>query len=355
MPAEEELSRARLALQRVLAKLRRAAPESARETLVQALCDGLRTIPVPLVGAFLARLAEDSLKPESVGPDLEDLLDRLEQMQGSDEQFAAGLEMLGADVDQLLGDLRAIRETQVGTAFRIARPRIDANWPISDNHISALLLNRGGGLVVLDEIRVEVERCSTDVRADLTVPAAPLNVIYLKATLDVGTPTYPLFELNDEPPHQFAQGLGAERLEIDLESRQNASYLLRLHLAYYDAEADADRELAWPQPPDAPIELRFPWAPGWRPDMELLNRDAVFDDIAARVEALASWFRDGGGPEELEPIGIPQYMATPYLLERLIAVLKQDALGGPFHHQELKTAIGRLEQALSGEGDGRRG
>ena len=52
-------------------------------------------------------------------------------MQSSDEQFAAGLETLGADVEQMLGDLRAIRETQVGTAFRIARPRIDANWPVS--------------------------------------------------------------------------------------------------------------------------------------------------------------------------------------------------------------------------------
>ena len=240
----------------------------------------------------------------------------------------------------------AIRETQVGTAFRIARPQIDANWPISDNHISALLLNRGGGLVVLDEVRVEVERCSSDIRPDLTVPAAPLNVIYLKATLDVGTPTYPLFELNGEPPHQFAQGLGAERVEIDLASRQNASYDLRLHLAYYDAEADADRELVWPQPPDAPIQLRFPWAPGWRSDMELLDRDVVFADVAARLEALARWFEGGGGPEELRAIGIPEYMATPYMLERLIAVLKQHALPGPVHDQELATAIGRLEQVL---------
>ena len=347
MHSEGELSRARLALQRVLAKLRRAAPESARETLVQALCDGLRTIPVPLVGAFLARLAEDSLKPDSVGPDLEDLLARLEQMEGSDEQFAEGLQVLGADVEQLLGDLRAIRETQVGTAFRIARPQVDANWPISDNHISALLLNRGGGLVVLDEVRVEVERCCSDIRADLTVPAAPLNVIYLKATLDVGTPTYPLFELNGEPPHQFAQGLGAERLEIDLASLQNASYDLRLHVAWYDAEADADRELVWPQPPDAPISLRFPWAPGWRSDMELLDRDAVFADVAARLDALARWFDDSGSQDQLKPIGIPAYMATPYLLERLIAVLKRDDLAGPFHHEELASAIGRLEQALS--------
>ena len=199
--------------------------------------------------------------------------------------------------------------------------------------------------MVLDEIRVDVERCSSDLRADLTVPAAPLNVIYLKATLDVDTPAYPLFELNGEPPHQFAQGLGAERLEIDLASRQNASYDLRLHLAYYDAEADADRELVWPQPPDAPIKLRFPWAPGWRPDMGLLDRDAVFADVAARLDALASWFEDSGGPDELEPIGMP-YMATPYLLQHLIAVLKRDALAGPGHVQELASAIGRLEQAL---------
>ena len=80
--------------------------------------------------------------------------------------------------------------------------------------------------------------------------------------------------------------------------------------------------------------------------MELLDRDAVFADVAARLDALARWFEDSGSQDQLKPIGIPEYMATPYLLERLIAVLKRDVLAGPVHHQELASAIGRLEQAL---------
>jgi hypothetical protein len=86
-----QFSRARVALQGVLRRLRASAPESARETLVVALCDGLRSIPVPLV--------------------------------------------------------------------------------------------------------------------------APLAVIRLQVTLDSGTTSFPLFALNNEGPHQFAQEPGAERLD----------------------------------------------------------------------------------------------------------------------------------------------
>jgi hypothetical protein len=37
-----QFSRARMALQRLLQRVKDAAPRSARETLVEALCDGLR-------------------------------------------------------------------------------------------------------------------------------------------------------------------------------------------------------------------------------------------------------------------------------------------------------------------------
>ena len=324
-----QFTRARAALQGVLQRLRAAAPKSARETLVAALCDGLRSIPVPLVGAFLARLAQDSLKPEHKGPDLEDVVRILEEMEQSDEAFREGLQRLGADVDELQRDLTAIRETQVGIEFRLARATVEHRWPALDHRIGALLVNRGGGLVVLDEIHLDVEGWSPLTRADLSVPAAPLAIIRLKATLDTGTASYPLFALNNEDPHQFAQGLGAERLEIDLDSRHNARYRLRLRLDYYDERADRQCELLWPAAGDPPIELDFPWAPGWGREMDLLDAQAVLADTEARLDAFAQWLDKDGDAEALAGIGIPEYQARPgFIREGFLRMIEAESTGG---------------------------
>ena len=308
-----------------------------------ALCDGLRSIPVPLVGSFLARLAEDALKPEHKGPDLDDLLRVLEEMEESDERFREGLQRLGADVEELQRDLAAIRDTQVGVEFRLARVTIERRWPALDHQIGALLVNRGGGLVVLDEVHLEVEDWTTLTRADLSVPAAPLAVIRLKATLDTGTASYPLFALNNEDAHQFAQGLGAERLEIDLDSRHNARYRLRLRLAYYDERADRQRELVWPAPGDPPIELDFAWAPGWRRDMDLLDAPAVLADTEARLDSFAQWLEQDGDPQELAAIGIPEYQARPgFIRDGFLRMVEARIAGHPQASPGLRALAGRL-------------
>jgi hypothetical protein len=341
--SDVQFSRARVALQGVVRRRRAAAPGSARETLVAALCDGLRSIPVPLVGAFLARLAQDSLKPEHKGPNLEDVVRILEEMEASDEAFRDGLRRLGADVDELQRDLAAVRETQVGVEFRLALATVEHRWPASDHQIAALLVNRGGGLVVLDEVHLDVEGWTTLTRADLTVPAAPVAVIRLKATLDTGTTNYPLFALNNEDPHQFAQGLGAERLEIDLDSRHNARYRLRLRLAYYDERADQQRELVWPAPADPPIELDFPWAPGWRRDMDLLDAGAVLADTEARLEAYAKWLEQDGDSSELAAIGIPEYQARPgFIRDGFLHMIEARIAAHPQASAGLRALAGRL-------------
>jgi hypothetical protein len=346
MPTDEpgvQFSRARTALAGVLQRLRASAPKTARDTLVAALCDGLRSIPVPLVGAFLARLAQDSLKPEHNGPDLADVVRILEEMEQSDEAFRDGLQRLGADVDELQRDLTAIRETQVGVEFRLARAAVERRWPSADHHVAALLVNRGGGLVVLDEVHLEIEGWNTLTRADLTVPAAPLAVIRLKATLDTTKISYPLFALNGEGPHQFAQGLGAERLEIDLDSRHNARYRLRLRLAYYDERADRQGELLWPTAADQPIELDFPWAPGWRRDMELLDAQVVLADTEARLDAFAQWLEDDGDAEALKTIGIPEYQARPgFIRDGFLRMLETQIGGHPQASAGLRALAGRL-------------
>jgi hypothetical protein len=341
-----QFSRARVALQGVLRRLRASAPKSARETLVAALCDGLRSIPVPLVGAFLARLAEDSLKPEHKGPDLEDVVRILEEMEQSDEAFRDGLQRLGADLDELQRDLTAIRDTQVGVEFRLARATVEHRWPAFEHRIGALLVNRGGGLVVLDEIYLDVEDWTTLTRADLSVPAAPLAVIQLKATLDTATTTYPLFALNNEVPHQFAQGLGAERLEIDLDSRHNARYRLRLRLAYYDERADQQRELLWPAAGDPPVELDFPWAPGWGREMELLDAKAVLADTETRLAAFAQWLEEGGDAEALKAIGIPEYQARPgFIRDGFLRMIETQISGHPQASPGLRALVDRLARS----------
>jgi hypothetical protein len=350
MPTEPfagQISRARAAVQRLLQRLKDAAPTSARETLVQAFCDGLRSIPVPLVGSFLARLAEDALKPESKGPTLEDLERILNDMQESDDRFLEGLRRLGADVDEMQRDLEAIRETQVGVEFRLARATVEPRWPALDNRIAALLVNRGGGLVVLDEVHLDVEEWTPLTRVDLSVPAAPLAVIRLKATLDTDTRTYPLFALNGEASHQFAQGLGAERLEIDLDSRRNARYRLRLRLAYYDERADRSRELQWPEPGAPPIELDFAWAPGWGREMDLLDAPAVFADVEARLAAFAEWLEQDRDVSALPP-GIPAYQAHPgFIRDGFLRMIESKIAAHPQASARLRALATRLTEAAA--------
>lgn len=251
---------ARSQLQRLISRVRQAAPQSAREAVIQALAQGLRALPIPLVGDFLANLVADTLKPENQGPGLEDLLSRLTDMAESDSQFEDGLASLGKDMNELRDDLRAIRETQVGTAFTFTRVNSLDRWPVFDNQISGLLINRGGGLVVLNEVYIDVEGYEPITEIDLTVPAAPLETIRLKVELAPDRDVYSLFAINHEEPHQFTQGLGAERLEINLSSRHNARYFFRLRLAYYDDATEQDREQTWPteDKPAVMLPLRAP-------------------------------------------------------------------------------------------------
>jgi hypothetical protein len=191
-----------------------------------------------------------------------------------------------------------------------------------------------------------VESWTTLTRADLSIPAAPLAVIRLKATLDTGVPSYPLFALNSEAPHQFAQGLGAESLEIDLDSRHNARYRLRLRLAYYDERMARDREMIWPPAGEPPLELDFPWAPGWRRDMEVLDAEAVLADAEARLTRLAEWLENHGEAEELQALGIAEYQIRPgFLRDGFLAMIEARIAGHPRAGANLRAVLARLRAA----------
>jgi hypothetical protein len=338
----DAISQARSQLQRLLSRVRRAAPHSAREAVIQALTEGLRALPIPLVGSFLANLVSDTLKPENQGPGLDDLLSRLTDMAESDRHFEDGLTSLGTDMGELRDDLRAIREAQVGTAFTFTRAKSLDQWPVFDNQVSGLLINRRGGLVVLDEVYIDVEGCEPITEINLTIPAAPLETIRLKAELAPDRIVYPLFAINHEEPHQFAQGLGAERLEISLSSRHNARYSFRLRLAYYDDATGQDRELTWP-PEDKPaIVSAFACAPGWGRGPELLNRSAVISNAEARLSVFAVWLDHDGDPSILDSLGIPEWITQDFMLRSFADVMSQWVASLPDATPGLKAAVSSI-------------
>ena len=54
----------------------------------------------------------------------------------------------------------------------------------SDNRVSGLLANVGGGSVVVDELIVHVESWEPELRVDYSLPAAPLFELYRVPTAD---------------------------------------------------------------------------------------------------------------------------------------------------------------------------
>jgi hypothetical protein len=309
------IPKARRRLRRLAKKARRSLPKSSRETVVKVLGEGLRAIPIPFVGEFLANVVQNTLDETNPGPSLEDVLGTLAEMAESDSHFLTGLDQMGLDLAQVKGDVRELKDAQFGTAFSFRRPDVDLRWPIFDNQISGLLLNPSNGLVVLDEVHIEIEDVAPHTVVNLSVPAAPQGVIQLRADLSPDQRTYPLFELNGEPPHNFAGAATAERLVIDLGSEHNATYRLRLRFSYYDGAGDTQRDLVWPPSESPPVELPFACAPGWGRGLELLAVDEVVDNATQRLTAFADWLDNDGPLDVLDELGIPNWVTHGQILD----------------------------------------
>lgn len=298
---------------------------TGREMAIEAICSGLQAMPVPVLNTALAKMARHALSDTAGNPaaDPQEILDLLATMQSSNDEFERGLQTLGADLAELRDDVAAIHATLTEPHLTLTNAKVESNWPIADNRISALLTNNGGGSVQVDEIYLEIEDWESDTAIDYSIPLAPLVVLDLRAELSSGRAEYPLFGLNEVPPRIFEErGTGAERIKIDVCSAENLRYSLRLRIPFTD-NYGGDGTLFHPPRDEAPIVFRFFCAPGWqRIDVEKLHEpDVVYVAIRERLSALSSLLRECSGLEpDLERIGIPPFpvFALPSFLSSFV-------------------------------------
>lgn len=211
----EWVKEARKYVSEILSKIPGDLRVAARETAVDVLCDELRKIPVPVIGTLLSNVARQALKSKDTGgPGIEDILELLQEMQQSDDNFLSGLSTIGEDIDRLDTLIQA-EASRIEAAIKVPEPIISKpvykpNYPVSDNELWFCLMNIGGGAIEVPEIELITESCEPEIKVDFTVPAAPPVFLRLKVKLSPHKQYYPLLKLNDEDFRRFgASGQGA--------------------------------------------------------------------------------------------------------------------------------------------------
>ncbi|OPY15846.1 MAG: hypothetical protein A4E69_00427 [Syntrophus sp. PtaB.Bin138] len=287
----EWLTEARKQVDGILSKFPRDLAEAAKETAVELLSEELKKIPVPLVGTILSKAVKQALKSRAAGgPGIGDVLELLQDMQRSDDDFLHGLTALGEDVDRLnalIGSVvKLVEETKSALTVPkliISEPEYNPKYPVSDNELNFCLMNIGGGAVKVPEMNLIVEKCEPETKIDYTAPAAPPIFLRLKVRLSPNTLHYPLLQLNNEPFRRYgAHAEGAEDVCVQMSSETNARYYTRIRIPYKEMTTDQDKELVYPPLDKPPIPVSFPYAPCWdrhvTPD-NMLGREAVLTEI----------------------------------------------------------------------------
>jgi hypothetical protein len=329
-----QLERARQALKPLVKRFAKEIRTTGRDMAVDFLCTGLEAVPVPVLNVALAKAVRRMFEGSPGNPpaELEEVLQLLEDMQRSDEGFAQGIDLLRIDLAEVAADVRAIREEMTDQRLgrlELTRVKTTLNWPVSDNEISALLANVGGGAVVVDEIIVHVESWEPEPTVDYSVPAAPLLELHLQAELNTTESDYPLFELNGVGSRIFEErGAGAERVVIDLSSPENVRYRLRLHVPFAEVSTGNTGTLVWPMAEEPPAMLPFVCGPGWQPvEVEKLHaKDAIYRDMAAKLAGLAEALAarpadagyDPGFEARLEQLGVPSYVVSGFVFRNFV-------------------------------------
>ena len=276
-----------------------------REIAVDTICQGLDSIPIPIIGKALSSAIRKRFAGREDSQTTQQLFEILRRMEASNENFDSELNGFGLNLKQMSEDIFDIKShllTQQVSTIKVLRPQLHLWWPSADNRIEWLLANVGGGSVIVDEIYLDVERWEPKTRVDFTVPAAPLNIIYLQAELSVSQEEYPLLHLNGIDPRIFSErGAGAEKFILDIGSVDNAKYGLRLRVPYLDLSADQEGILYHPQLTENPLELSFPCAPGWKEvdPLRLLNKEGVFEHMSKTFRAIGDMVEEAvANPEE---------------------------------------------------------
>ena len=307
---------------------------TGRDVAVEFLCTGLEAIPVPILNVALAKSVRRMLagSPGNPPAELQEVLQLLEDMQRSDEAFEEGIGVLRIDLAEVAADVRAIREEMTDqrlSRLELVGVKTALNWPVSDNQISALLANLGGGAVVVDEIIIHVEGWEPEPTVDYSVPAAPLLELHLQAELNTSESEYGLFALNSVGSRIFDErGAGAERVVIDLSSPENVRYSLRLHVPFVEITTGKTGSLVWPSAEEPPAVIPFVCGPGWQSvEVEKLHAaDAIFEDMATKLSGLADALAarppesgyDPGFEASLEQLGIPSYIGGGFIFGHFV-------------------------------------
>ncbi len=325
--------------------------EATKETAIDLLCEELKKIPVPVVGTVLSKTVRQAFKSKGAGgPNIEDVLHILRQMQLSDDDFLQGLSTIGEDIgrlDTLIQSVRndievAKRELTVPRPI-ISEPEYKPSYPTFDNELWFGLMNMGGGAIKVPEIELVIESYEPETTVDYTVPAAPPLILRLKARLSPYIRHYPLLKLNNEPHRRFGPfSEGAEDVCIQMSSEANARYQVRVHIPYLDMATSAEGELIYPPPDKNPLEVSFPYAPGWDTSITpetMLARNAVLSEIITtfrKATSILEKVTPSDEPEKIENIdrdlreiglfmGISTFPGLPHVLSAFTAPLAQMA------------------------------
>lgn len=287
-----------------IASLLRGLPEDLGDRggkiALKILCDGLRSMPVPMLGPMLATTVELMFgRGQGRGNTVNDAIRMLEAMQASDEAFERELQQLGMYLPEIKEQIEKLTDKlndQQVPRLQVVDSKIDLNYPYKDNEIHLFLGNGGGGSVIVKEIYIEVERWEPESTVDYSVPAAPLKILSLEAQLSVYQVNYPLFRLNKVGERIFHErGVGAEKLIISLSSLHNARYFVRMRIPYVDMDSHESDTLYCPPQGEPAFIVPFCYAPGWNRDItpeSILEREKIFQDMKVKFQRILSIFED---------------------------------------------------------------
>ena len=294
------ISRSRQHIESMLDKLPESLKDAGRETVVQVVCDELRKIPVPLLGSILAKAVEKQFGGEKATDDsVYELGEMLRKMQESDDAFQKQLESINIFLPEVMEAInqqeQRIQERDTPN-LQVLSAKLDLKYPVNDNELRIILSNTGGSSVMVDEIFLEVKDWEPDTSIDFSIPAAPMQMLFLKAELSVEKSEYPLFSLNNTQPRIFGErGDGAELIIIQLSSINNAKYSLQLRIPYQDLSTGNEGIIYYPDTGENLIEISYPYSPGWNQDITLesmLERTKIFTQMELKFRKIYSILKE---------------------------------------------------------------
>jgi len=295
------LSSSRKYIISILDNIPQSLKDASSEVVVEFVCDELRKIPVPLLGSILAKAVESKYGGKKANDEsLYELGKMLQSMKDSDDDFQKELEKINIFLPEIMQAITAQEQRMIdrdAPDIQVLNATLDLKYPMNDNELRIILSNTGGSSVMVDEIVLEIENWEPEINVDLSMPAAPMQMIFLKTELSVERTEYPLFNLNSIQPRIFGErGDGAEIIIIQISSLNNAKYSIRLKIPWQDLSTGNKGFLNYPASEEKPLEIAFPYSPGWNQYIQidsLLESQKIFDQMQLKLTKVRSILKNG--------------------------------------------------------------